>query len=243
MQLMVRPYLFSVAVDGRNVKVADTPRLRFVLPKLPIDPATGELGKLEFPQPRYENAQDLLDSPISGARLPRPIPLYPSELRSAVGAWILSSKDLRLDIWVEVSRAFMTHLCKEPPAPGAKKRVKPLYKFKAGVGLSFGVKADKELWKRGPKPGGQPHQLGDWELDKVEPGEWLKKYLGVSWGDEETANGAIESTPCVDLPAGEPRDTWTVLRHEVVRTLSLPYLPGTPIAVVQPVEGVNPIEA
>lgn len=227
MQLIVPAVGFSVSVDGQSVTIADTPRLRFQLTNLKVDPTTGDLQAIELPEPLYDHVEDLMDQPITALRLPRPLPAYPSDLRSAVGAWIFSSSDLALDIWLQTSRAYISHLCPPSTKPGPAS-VKPLYQFEIGVGLRFKVKADKEIWTRSPVSDRTPNVLGPWKKDSVEPGEWNERQEGVTWGDHITANELIPTTPCIPLPPDAPLNTWQITAHRIMRTITLPYYPGLP---------------
>lgn len=122
---------FYVTFRDRTVAVADTPRLRFKFDRLRVNPTTGELMGFELPEPLYEDPKDLMDQPVTGRRFLHPIPAYPSTITRTERASILSTQNLQLDI----SRAFMTHLCKEAARPGQPKRVRPLYRLALGPHL------------------------------------------------------------------------------------------------------------
>src|SRR4051812_33031777 len=121
MILSVSSKVFDVSVAGTPITIADTPYLRFVLDKLEVDKKTGDLAEFELPEPFYEKSKDLQDAPFTNRRLICPLPPYPTDLKEITRAWIISSADLFLDIWLQISRAFMTHLCDEPAAAGKPK--------------------------------------------------------------------------------------------------------------------------
>jgi hypothetical protein len=215
--------VYIETIDGQNVPIADIPNLRFVVSKMATD-SKGALASFELGEPVYEPASELSDDvPLVGQRLSRSLPAYPSDVIEATGAWLLTTSDLALDLWVQRSKANMTHLCHQSVPVGAAKLVKPLFRIELGMALRYKIKADREVWTRPQDP--KTKVFGSWKKDRVVEGAFQQRMQGVRWGDRYTLQGLVETTPCLPLPEGEARDSWFVERHEIVRTFPLPYFP------------------
>jgi hypothetical protein len=225
MQLMIPYHAFVMIVENLTVVVADCPAMRFDLSKIKIEP-DGSLAPFELGEPLYTPGDGLADDlPMTKRRFSRSgFPAYPSNLRRAVGAWLISTSDLVLDIWLELSRVYL------PGQGGGSGRstqhVRPLYRFKGGTALRYKRQADAEYWARSPIRDVPGAPLGPWTRDRIEEGSPEAQFDGVYWGESVTANQLLDASKNMKLPKDARRNVWEVVSTGVVRSIPLPYSPA-----------------
>lgn len=214
---------FGEPIGGRFIQVADIPNLNFALKNPKIDVRTGDIARFEFEEPVYAPAGELSDDlPLVDVRVTQPLPVFAGTQTEAVGAYLVSTDDLALDIWLQPARAYMSHLC-PPPKPGKKSTVKPLYRLQLGTALRYKLTIDTEVWTRklDPKTGA----FSPWTKTRIDKGKPIKRQTPILLGNTYTLNQFKDQLPCIELPQGSPRDQWTLMAPVVVRNFALPYIP------------------